>query len=311
MSSRRNLLWFVSLAIVWGTAFVAIDVGLATLPPLLFAALRLDVAALLIIGAAVFLGERLTPRTRMDWLSIAAIGGLVVGAHYGLLFVGQSFVSGAVAAIVLSLAPIVTPLFAVRLLPAQQLRGPTIVGLGVGLVGVTVIAISGGSLAGQLVGVALLVGSAISFALGSVLAERFAGTLSLVSLQAWGMAIGAVLLHTASVAHPGEQASTLSSLWTPTAIAAVVYLGAIATAVGFVLYFALLDRIGATELSLVNYAVPLVAALCGWLVLGDSITLATVAGFVLVLVGFACCLADRHWQTGSVPHRSSTGPAAE
>ncbi|WP_290809982.1 EamA family transporter, partial [Halovivax sp.] len=200
MTVRKDVLLFGALALVWGTSFAAIEVGLASLPPILFAALRFDVAAALFAGGVLALGLEWRPRTTVDWTLIGVGAGLVVGAHFGLLFLGQSYVSSGVAAIVLSLTPIVTPPLAIVLLGGQRLRAPSVVGLGLGLAGVVVIALSGGAVGGRALGVGLLFGSAVAFALGSVLTERLAprGTLSLVSLQAWSMAGGALVLHAIS-----------------------------------------------------------------------------------------------------------------
>ncbi|WP_290814490.1 EamA family transporter, partial [Halovivax sp.] len=74
------------------------------------------------------------------------------------------------------------------------------------------------------------------------------------------------------------------------------YLAVVATAGGFLAYFVLLDRVGATELSLVNYAVPPIAALVGWAALGEAITVETIVGFALILVGFALCKLDALWR---------------
>ncbi|WP_254766177.1 DMT family transporter [Salinilacihabitans rarus] len=294
MNVNRDILLFVALAFAWGTSFAAIEVGLASLPPILFAALRFDVAALLFAGAVVALGSPWRPRTREDWALIAVGAVLVVGAHFALLFLGQSYVSSSVSAIVLSLTPIVTPLLALALLPRQRIRAPAAVGLLAGLLGVVVIAVQGGSLDGRAIGVALLFASAASFALGTVLTERFRGTLPIVSLQAWSMAGGAAVLHALSVAHPGESLAAVDPA--PAAFAALAYLAVVATGGGFFAYFVLLEHIGATELSLVNYAVPVVATLVGWAALGESITLATVAGFALILLGFALCKIEALWR---------------
>ncbi|WP_049924385.1 DMT family transporter [Halopiger djelfimassiliensis] len=295
MNSHRDILLFAALAIAWGTAFSAIEIGMATLPPILFAALRFDIAASLFVAAVAVLGLEWRPQTRADWTTIAIGGGLLVGGHFAFLFLGQSYVSSAVAAIVLSLTPIVTPPLALALLPLERLRAPAVAGLGFGLAGIVVIAASGGSLDGHAIGVALLLGSSLSFAIGSVLLERTQGTLPVVSLQTWAMVVGAAVLHGLSVAHPGEgfAAATL----TPTTAGALAYLGVVSTAGGFLAYFVLLERVGATELSLVSYASPAVAALTGWVVLGESITLATVAGFALIVVGFTCCKLEALWRT--------------
>ncbi|WP_247003365.1 DMT family transporter [Halosolutus gelatinilyticus] len=314
MTGKRDLSLFVALAIVWGTAFGAIEVGLATLPPILFAALRLDVATLLFTAGIAVYGLEWRPRTRDDWIAIGVGGVLLVGGHYGLLFLGQSHVSSAVAAIVLSLTPVVTPPLAIAVLPQERLRAPAAVGLLLGLAGVIVVALSGGSLGGQAVGVVLLFAAAFVFALGSVLIERAEETLPVVPLQTWAMGVGALALHGLSYVHPGESVPAASA-WTSTTIAALAYLGVVATAGGFLAYFVLLDRIGASQLSLVSYASPVVAALVGWALLGETITLATIGGFGLIVLGFALCKIGALWKTagpvvGYGPHRP-TGAIAD
>lgn len=294
MNSQRDILLFAALALAWGTAFSAIEIGLGSLPPILFAAFRLDVATVLFVGLVAALGLEWRPRTRADAISIVAGGVLLVGAHYGLLFVGQLYVSSAVAAIVLSLTPIVTPPIALALLPRERIRPPAAVGLVLGLLGVVVIATSGGSLGGQVLGVGLLFGSALSIAVGSVVLERTRSTLSIVPLQTWAMGVGGLTLHGVSVLHPGE--SVLAATFTGDVVAALAYLGVVSTAGGFLAYFTLLERVGATELSLVNYTSPVIAAVFGWLLLGESITAATVAGFALIVLGFTLCKIDSLWK---------------
>lgn len=311
MTSQRDIFLFAALAVAWGSAFGAIEIGLSTLPPILFAAFRLDIATLLFAGAVAALGSEWRPRVREDWITIAITGGLIVGGHYGLLFLGQSYVSSAVAAIVLSLTPIVTPPLAIALLPDERIRAPAVVGLLVGLAGVVVIAVPGGSLGGQILGVALLFGSSSVFAVGSVLTERTRRTLPLVSLQTWAMAVGAGLLHVLSAVHPEEAGVPPLAAWTPETAAALGYLGVVSTAGGFLAYFVLLERVGASELSLVNYASPVVATLVGWAVLGESITVTTIAGFALILLGFGLCKIGALWKLGApVVGYGPTRPAA-
>ncbi|ELY64615.1 DMT family transporter [Natronococcus jeotgali] len=311
MTSQRDVFLFVALAVAWGTAFGAVEVGLETLPPILFAALRLDGATLLFVAAVAAIGAEWRPRTRADWVTIAVSGGLIVGGHYGLMFLGQTYVSSGVAAIVLSLTPIVTPPLALALLPRERIRAPAVVGLGLGLAGVVAIALSGGSLGGQVVGVGLLLGSSLVFAIGSVLTERTHSTLSLLPLQTWAMGIGAVMLHALSFARPAESAAGLRAALTVETTAALAYLAVVSTAGGFLAYFVLLERVGASELSLVNYASPVVAALVGWALLGETITPATIGGFALILAGFVLCKIDALWRLGApVVGYGPTRPAA-
>ncbi|GAB3040093.1 DMT family transporter [Natronobiforma cellulositropha] len=297
MTDSRDVLLFGALALVWGTSFTAIEIGLESLPPLLFAALRFDVAALCFVAVVVAFGHPWRPQTGGDWALIAVGGVVLVGAHYALLFLGQATVSSAVAAIVLSLVPIVTPPLALAVVPGVRVRAPAVAGLLVGLLGVVLVALSSGSLGGSLLGVGLLVASAVAFALGTVLAERVSGSLPLVSVQAWAMAVGALCLHAVSVAHPGESLAGIE--WSLTALGALAYLGVVATAGAFVVYFVLLERLGSSELTMVNYAVPVVAAGFGWALLGETITAATVVGFAAIVLGFALCKVDVLWQRGA------------
>ncbi|WP_323172726.1 EamA family transporter [Natrialba sp. PRR66] len=296
MILNRTGVLFVALAFAWGSAFSAIEIGLTTLPPILFAALRFDIAAVLFAGLVVVRELEWRPETKTDWLAIAVSGGLLVGGHFAFLFLGQSYVSSAVSAIVLSLTPIVTPPLALLLLPNQRLRAPAVAGLLVGLVGIVVIAVPGGSLDGQILGVALLFIAATVFALGSVLFERLEETLPTISVQAWAMVVGAGLLHGLSTFHPGEQLATVS--FPSATLSALLYLGVVSTAGGFLAYFLLLDRVGATELSLVNYATPVIAALVGWALLGEAITATTVLGFALIVTGFGLCKLETLWRVG-------------
>ncbi|MDS0474844.1 DMT family transporter [Natrinema sp. 1APR25-10V2] len=294
MTKVEDVLLFGALALVWGTAFTAIEIGLETLPPLLFAAARLDIAAVIFIGAVLLSRLRWLPRTKADLALILSNGILVIGAHFAFSFIGQSYVTSGVAAIILSFTPIITPVIAIRVLSTERIYITDIIGLGAGLAGVIAIAIAGGSFDGQLLGIGLLLASAVVFALGSVLTERWSAGLPTMALHAWSMVTGAVFLHATAYAYSG--ATFRNVTWTASAAAALTYLGIFATAGGFLLYFTLLNRIGATNISLINYAAPVVATVFGAVLLGEQITIATVTGFALIVVGFVLCNIRPLWR---------------
>lgn len=283
--TQRNLVLFVALAVLWGTSFIAIEVGLAVLPPALFAALRYDVAGAVLFGYGLFAAEDWRPRGRDEWVVVAVGATLLIGAHFALLFSGQRYVTSGVAAIVLSLSPILTPLFAWSMLPEERLDAGGFLGVSFGLVGTVVIALSSGSVGGQLAGVVSLFLAAVSWAFGTVLVKRLPGNPPVVPMQSWMMLLGAGLLHVVSpvLGEPG----LASVAWSPLVVAALLFLAVLCSAAGFIIYFVLLDRIGAVEINLVSYAVPVVAALSGWALLGERIGAATVTGFLFILTGFA------------------------
>jgi drug/metabolite transporter (DMT)-like permease len=287
----RNALLFVALAVVWGSAFTAIKAGLDYFPPVLFAALRYDVAGVLMLGYAVYATDRWRPRHRAEWLLVGVGGLFLIAAYHAFLFVGELGVTSAVAAIVVSLSPILTTAFARLFLPEERLRVLGVVGLLVGFVGVVALSDPepGNLLTARNVSLFLVFLAAASFALGSVLTRRIDASLPIETMEAWSMLVGALVMHGASLAI-GESASEIR--WTAAGVLALGYLIVVASALGFLIYFDLLERLGPIEINLVSYAAPVVAAVTGLLFLSEQLTEETVVGFGLILVGFVLLKRD-------------------
>ena len=277
---------FVLLAAVWGGSFVATRAALPDVPPVPLAALRFDVVAVLMLAYAVLATDRWHPRTRDEWRVVLLGGTLFVALHHALLFAGQRYVTSAVASVLVSLDPVLAAGFGWVLLTDERLDRGGLLGLGAGLLGVGVMAnpTAGDAGAASPLGVLLVFLSAAAFALGAVLTRRYRTDLPVASMQAWMAAVGAPLLHLASVALPGSGFEAVE--WSPAALTGLAYLTVVAGAFGYLLYFELLDRIGAVEINLIGYAAPPFAAVGGWVVLGEPVTGRTATGFVLVLVGF-------------------------
>ncbi|WP_224335337.1 DMT family transporter [Haloprofundus halobius] len=288
MSRYRDIGLFLLLSSLWGGSFVAIEVGLRELPPVLFAALRFDVAALLLLGYAALRVADPVPRTRGDFVAIGASAVFIVAANNALLFVGQTQTSGSIASIVYSLNPILTTAFAALLVGGVGLDTRGYVGVLLGLVGVAVVAgpdpavISGG-LSGDALGVAIVFCAAVAVSFGSVLVRRAGAQTPSVAVTAWSMALGAVVIHAGSLVAEGVPSPSFSG----DTVVALLFLGVFASALAYSIYFDLLDRQGPFQANLVAYVVPVVATLLGWAILSERVTAMTVGGFLLVFVGFA------------------------
>lgn len=282
MSRLRALAPFALLPLLWGFSFPAISVGLRELPPLLFAAFRYDVAAILLLTTAAAT-TAWRPTTRGDWEAILG-GGCFLVAGNSFLFIGQQTVPSGVAAIIQGLVPIATALWAMLILgdrvPPVGWLGVLVGFLGVGLI---VRPTPANLLAGDLTGRLLVVAQVACVSLGGVLVERAEASLDAVPRAGWSMFVGAVLLHGGSLAI-GEPVTGEYQLLT---VGAVLYLGVFATALAFGLFFGLLDRYGAFQASLVGYVVPIVATIAGVTLLDEQITALSLAGFLVVFVGFA------------------------
>jgi drug/metabolite transporter (DMT)-like permease len=283
----RNLALFLLLAAVWGSAFMAIKAGLEYLPPVLFAAIRYDVAGVVMLAYAAYVVDDPLPRGRTQWAAVTVGSLFLIAGYHVLLFVGESdpAVTSAAAAVIVSLSPVLTTGFARLFLPSERLTAVAIAGLLLGLAGVVVLTqpdpsdlLGGGALAKLLV-----FGAAASFALGSVLTRRLDAGLPIETMEAWSMVGGALTMHVVSVML-GE--SLAEAVWTVESVAALAYLSLAASALGFLVYFDLLDRLGPIEINLVSYVAPAFAALAGWLFLAEVPTVYTVVGFVLIFGGF-------------------------
>lgn len=306
----RNFLLFLVLAVLWGSAFMAIKAGVAYFPPVLYAALRYDIAGVLMLGYAWYALDDPIPRTRGEWRLVAIGAVFLIAVYHALLFIGETDpgVTSATAAIVVSLSPVLTTAFARLMLPSERLETVGIVGLLLGFLGVIVLARPDPSnlLASDVLATLLIFVATVSFALGSVLTRRADATLSIESLEAWSMLGGAVLMHAASVAL-GESLQAITI--TTEAILALGYLSVFASAIGFLIYFSLLERLGPIEINLVSYTAPPVAAVAGFLALGERVTLTTIAGFGIVMVGFV--LIKRNAIRQELPIFGTEQPAVE
>lgn len=283
MSTRRATALFLFMGVAFGGAFPAIKAGLADAPPLLFAALRYDLAALLLLAYAAFVLGNWRPRLRADWLAVLAGGVLFIGSS-GFLYLGQQYTTAGVSAIIYSLGPILTVVFAWVLLPAERLSRRALIGVLIGLVGVALVvrptpeALFSDDFRGR-----LLVLTAISgVTLGSIGIRRSGSHMPAATTTGLSLALGGAVLHVGSLLSGEPQAVFL----TPTFIGSYLYLAVVATTMAFVAYFSLLDRVGPHQANLVVYVVPIVATIVGWVWLGESLPAVTLAGFLVIFGGF-------------------------
>jgi drug/metabolite transporter (DMT)-like permease len=284
MSRDRTLSLFALASLFLGTSFVGIKVGVAEIPPVLFAALRFDIGGLILLGFVATVYDDWLPRTRNDLLAILASGVFVVALNNALLFVGQQGTTSGAAAVMYSLLPLLSPVFAVVLLRDERVSWVGAIGILLGLVGVLVIVEpTPAMLQSGAEGQALIAVAAVSIALGSVLMRRANPNLATLPLSAWAFLFGAVCIHGGSLAI-GE---SMAIAWTPKLLAAVAYVGVLGTAVAYAAYFLLIERAGPIRANLTAYAVPAVATLTGWLVLDEAVSSTTGVGFGIILFGFA------------------------
>jgi drug/metabolite transporter (DMT)-like permease len=280
---------YLSIAVLWGSTWMVIRVGLRDLPPFLFAGIRMALAALLLAPLALRGGGLGT--LRRWWQPVAVIGVFQTALPYGLMFVGQQWVPSGLSAILFATFPIWIALLARFFVPGERLTPLRIASVVVGVAGVVVLEaprLRDLSASGLLaVGSATMVVASIVVAFANVLARRHILAISPLTLTAGQSAIGAVLLLAASLLFETGR----TAAFTPTAVGAVLYLAVFGSGLTYIGLYWLVPRIPIAALGVIPLIDTTVAVLLGAVVLGEPLGWPMAAGGTMVLA--AAALAGR------------------
>jgi drug/metabolite transporter (DMT)-like permease len=279
---RLDWMMLLGLALVFGSAFFLGDLGLRSFGPLTVAAGRVASAAI-ILSLLAFVRGRRAPATARTWLALLVMGALNNAIPFSLIFWGQTRIDSGLAAILNATTPIFSVLLA-HVAGDERLSAPRLAGVLLGFAGVAVL-IGPGALSrfdpSDTAELAVLL-AALSYALAGLWGRRFRALP--VEVSAAGMLIGssAIMLPAAAWFERPWLASPSA-----TSLAAIATLGLFSTAVAYLLYFRLLARVGATNLLLVTFLLPLVALALGALFLGERLQGLDLLGLALILGGLA------------------------
>lgn len=284
MSRLRDIVAFLSIATFWGFSFTVVEMGLSSLPPLLLMAFRYDIAGLILLGYVIVRYDIWRPTTQSDLFAICGGGVLWIALGNGVWFVGQALTSSVLSGVMPSLIPIVTTVCSWVFLPNDRLAPSSLVGVLISFVGAMILVWPTGpvTLNAGLLGKSLLFVGVIGAALGSVVIRWASPSLATIPLVAWSVLVGAGSIHLLSSIVGGSWSGSVTVL----GVLSVAYLSTVATVISYILYFRLLDRYTAIEITLVTYLVPLVAATTGVIFFEEPVTTRIIGGFLIILLGF-------------------------
>ncbi len=291
--SRRGLLLFGSMSVIWGIPYLFIRVAVGELEPATFVFVRTGVATLILLPIALLRVDLRAVLERWRW--VVAFAAVEIAIPWVFLASAEQQISSSLAGLLVAGVPLVGALLAILTHSTDRMSGKGAVGLLIGLAGVA--AIVGGdfqaSNAVALVEVGVVV---VGYALGPlILARRLAG-LPALGVMSVSLALSAlVYIPLAALTWPTSMPST-NVLWS------VLILGVVCTAAAFLLFAALIVEIGPVRATVITYINPAIAAILGVLVLSETLTIAMGAGFVLVILGST--LATRR----SLPQPEPAGP---
>ena len=267
---------FVSVALIWGSSFLLMDIGLEAFEPGLITLLRvgLGAAALWLVPAA-----RSTHIDRADWPRVVALSVIWVAVPFSLFPIAQQYINSAIAGMLNGAVPIFAAVVAVVMLRRLP-RAVTIAGLVIGFTGVVAIsAPSVGEGGTEALGVALVVVATACYGLAINIAAPIQQQYGSIGVMARMLALAT--LWTAPLGIIGATDSTFE--WAP--FVAVAVAGVLGTGIAFVFMGTLVGSVGSTRASVLTYLIPVVALILGVVFRGDVVAPIAVAGVAMVIAG--------------------------
>jgi drug/metabolite transporter (DMT)-like permease len=264
------------MCVIWGIPYLLIKVALKGLGPVDLVFVRLALGAVLLVPIAL---SRVDIRPVLGrWRWIAAYTVIEMALPWVLLSDAELRISSSLSGLLVSTVPLIGVVIGLLTHSGERHGWRRILGLGVGLVGVGVLV--GFDISSSTFGaIAEVLVVAVCYAVGPYIINR-----KLSDLPALGVIASSLLL--AAVAYAPAALIQLPHVWpSGQAVAAVITLGVVCTALAFLIFFALIREIGPVRSTVITYVNPAVAITLGVILLHERLTVGIGVGFVLILCG--------------------------
>jgi drug/metabolite transporter (DMT)-like permease len=272
---------FAIVYLVWGSTYLAIRVGVQSLPPWLFAGTRFIAAGILMLLYARWRGASL-PVTRRDWTNIGVTSLLMLVGGNGLVTWAEQWVESNQAALLVATSALWIAWLGTWGARGERLNRLTLVGLGLGFGGVAVLVQAGLSLqaapAAAYVAMSL---APLAWAAGSVWSRRAPVSCPPVMTAALQMLIAGAVMTAFGLAL-GETARWNGK---PEALLALAYLVVFGSCIAYGAYSWLVHEVPPARLGTYAYVNPAVAVVLGWWILDEHLNQAQVLGTIIILGG--------------------------
>lgn len=264
---------------MWSSAFTAARIIVQDAPPLMALSARFLLSGIIGVALARMLGQtwRLTPA---QWRATLVFGLCQNALYLGMNFVAMQTVEASLAAIIASAMPLLVALIGWVFL-RERLPWLGIAGLLGGFVGVAVI--MGGRLGGtgaDPYGMALCVTAALALAVATQMVRGAASGGNVLMIVGLQMLVGAVLL-----VGPALAFETYAVVWSGKLVAAFLYVTLVPGLAATLVWFLLVQRIGAVRAATFHFLNPFLGVAVAALVLGEALRVADVVGVVIVMAG--------------------------
>lgn len=299
----RARIWTALAAVYffWGTTYIAIRVGVRTMPPFLMASVRFLVAGAVLYVIAIRTGDRQGDRPRaVHWRSAAIIGTALLLGGNGLVTVAEQTIESGFASLIIATVPFWLVLLA-RLVLRERVSLREWSGIAIGFGGLLLLINPTGGAEIDTGGAVMLIVAAVLWAAGSLYSRTaplpsrpLVGTA--MEMLCGGVAVGIVSIAGGELGRVDLAAISLES-WL--GLGWLIVFGSL---VGFSAYVWLLRVTRTSLVGTYAYVNPVVAVLLGWALLGEAITVQTLiaGGVIVVAVALIVSARSKSDESGTV-----------
>ena len=291
-ASERQFRFRVALAfglvyVFWGSTYLGIRIAVEHIGPELMTGVRFPVAGIIMLAACALAGRRVAITGR-EFLRQGIIGALLLSVSNVTLAWAEQYIRTGLASLLVASIPVWFLVLDTWILRGERLSARGLVGLALGLVGTVVllwpklVAPTGGRRM-ELFASVCLIASSFVWAVGSVLARRWQGSMDAFTATGWQMSIGG-FLNLGIAFLLGEPAK---AQWTMRGMGAIAYLVVFGSLVGYTAYIWLLKNVPTSKVGTYAYVNPVIAVFLGWYFLGERVDGYIAAGTAIIIVAVA------------------------
>jgi drug/metabolite transporter (DMT)-like permease len=282
---------FIGVVLIWATTPLAIKWSSEGTGFLFGVTARMLLGVLLCLLLVTLFGRG------MRWHRRALLTYLVAGAGVwgamSCVYWASQFIPSGLISVLFGLTPVVTALMAALWLGERALTPMRLLGLGLGILGLTLIFGHGLKLGpAAVLGMGGVMMSVLIHSASAVWVKRLATPLNALETTTGALLVAVPLFLLSWGVLDGELPTDID----PRTAWSILYLAIFGSALGFILYFKVLRAVQASRVALITLMTPVLSLLIGHLANGEVVGLDALVGASVLLIGLACFQWGEHWQ---------------
>ena len=292
---------FVALSLIWGASFLLIKIGVGDLGPTGLVLVRsISGAVALVLLMTALRKPMFGPGWRSRVLPFAIMAVVNAILPWAAIAWGEERITSGLASILNATATLWTAILVFWIVPAERPTPLNYLGVVIGIGGVTILVlpdIAAHGLSGSVLGILAVLVAAFSYAVAALYQRT-----KLRGLSVYEQSTGQTVI-TALLAIPIAAPALPHAHFAPVSFLAVVALGVFGTGVAYLLFYFVMNSLGAVRATAVTLVVPVTAVFWGVVLLGEQLTFTTVAGMTIILAGIVLTNVRRRARPAAAAER--------